>query len=131
MARFVPNKASMNRTFRSRGGLVGRYIEGKGQTLTALARGQVGVRTGFLRSRIRYTMFNRSNSVGDISVRVGATHRIARIHHDGTKAHIIKPRYKKALRFQQHGKIVFAKIVKHPGTKPNRFLTDNLPKVIN
>lgn len=50
-------------------------------------------------------------------------------HHEGTGPHIIRPRFKKALRFPGRGPggVVFAMVVHHPGTAPNRFLTDSLP----
>jgi len=38
----------------------------------------------------------------------------------GTKKHIIRPVRAKFLRFQVDGDTVFALIVKHPGTRPNR-----------
>lgn len=41
---------------------------------------------------------------------------------DGTRAHIIEVRRKKALRFVQNGVVRFAKSVRHPGTKPDPFL---------
>lgn len=34
---------------------------------------------------------------------------------EGTKPHTIRPRTKKALRFRYKGRIVFAKVVNHPG----------------
>lgn len=41
---------------------------------------------------------------------------------EGTKAHIIKPKNKKALAFSSGNKMVFAKKVKHPGTKAKPFM---------
>jgi len=40
----------------------------------------------------------------------------------GTRPHIIRPVRARALRFQVGGEIVFAKLVHHPGTKPNPFM---------
>lgn len=42
----------------------------------------------------------------------------------GTPPHIIKPKTKEALRFKPKGEknFVFAKSVKHPGTRPNPFI---------
>lgn len=37
----------------------------------------------------------------------------------GTNAHTIEPNIAQALHFKKNGKDVFAKRVKHPGTKPN------------
>ncbi len=42
----------------------------------------------------------------------------------GTPPHLIKPKNKKALKFKKgkKGKAIFAKEVKHPGTRPNPFI---------
>jgi hypothetical protein len=48
--------------------------------------------------------------------------RYAAAVHDGTGPHIIRARKKKALRFQYHGQVVFAKSVRHPGTRGRPFL---------
>ncbi len=40
----------------------------------------------------------------------------------GTKPHIIRPRRASVLRFEKEGAIVFAKVVRHPGTKANPFV---------
>jgi hypothetical protein len=40
----------------------------------------------------------------------------------GTNPHEIRPRNKKVLKFEVRGKTVFARVVHHPGTKPNNFL---------
>ena len=45
---------------------------------------------------------------------------------EGTKAHEIKARLKKVLRFEISGNEVFATSVKHPGTKPNPYHTKTL-----
>lgn len=42
--------------------------------------------------------------------------------HEGTKAHDIVPRSKKALRWVQGNGSAFAKKVRHPGTKADQFL---------
>jgi hypothetical protein len=55
----------------------------------------------------------------------------ALIHHEGSKPHIIMPRRATMLRFVgRTGQVVFARRVNHPGTKPNRYLADNLPTVM-
>lgn len=48
---------------------------------------------------------------------------------DGTRPHVIRPRAKQVLRFQVGGRTVFAKVVNHPGTKPNPFLDRALREV--
>jgi len=41
---------------------------------------------------------------------------------EGTSPHQIRPRFSTVLRFQSGGDAVFAKLVNHPGTKPNNVL---------
>lgn len=41
---------------------------------------------------------------------------------NGTRPHQIRPVRAQALRFTTGGRIVFAKLVNHPGTQPNDFL---------
>jgi hypothetical protein len=59
---------------------------------------------------------------------VGSNDPIALWHHEGTVAHLIVPRRRKWLAFywKRVGAVVFAKRVNHPGTRPNRYLTDAL-----
>lgn len=45
---------------------------------------------------------------------------------NGTRPHIIRPRRKKALRFEVDGRVVYAKIVHHPGTRANNFMAEAL-----
>lgn len=47
---------------------------------------------------------------------------VAVFQHEGTKAHMIIPRFKKVLRFVVNKKFVFTKRVQHPGIKADPFL---------
>jgi hypothetical protein len=49
---------------------------------------------------------------------------------DGTRPHAIRPRTKKALRFRVGNRVVFARVVHHPGTKGTRFLDKALSDVL-
>jgi len=44
----------------------------------------------------------------------------------GTRPHVIRPVRAQALRFTVGGRVVYAKIVHHPGTQPNDFLATAL-----
>lgn len=126
MAVFIKDPKGWHYWTEDRNGPFGRHMRDAGDRLVGLARRQVGVDTGRLRSSINSTV-NRS---GPIVVRVGSNNPIALMHHEGTKAHEIRPRRAKVLRFMQNGVIRYAMRVWHPGTRPNRYLTDNLPKVV-
>lgn len=44
----------------------------------------------------------------------------------GTKPHIIAPKVRKALRWPSGNEFVFARMVRHPGTRPDPFLREAL-----
>lgn len=44
----------------------------------------------------------------------------------GTAPHLIRPRRKSVLRFEVGGRVVYTKLVRHPGTKPNDFMAEAL-----
>lgn len=90
-----------------------------------LAKAQVGVQTGALQSSISGSV----RAGRSVSSRVVASDGKAIMHHEGTSPHLIRPKGK-PLAFSSKGKIVYTKVVRHPGTKPNRFLTDSLRAVI-
>ena len=104
-------------------GDVGRYLAKKGRIVQAAARAQVGVRSGALRSSIH--MRHLRDSRGQF-VKIGSALNYALLHHEGTKPHIIVPNRATVLRFVSRGRVVYAHAVMHPGTKANRYLTDNL-----
>lgn len=127
MATFNKYPVPFNHLLKSPGGLVGQYLKERGAELERLAKAQVGVDSGDLRRSIKYEL---TTSHGSLAVKVTASDKKAMMHHEGTRPHTIRPRRKQTLRFHHRGRIVYAKVVNHPGTKPNRFLTDNLRKVI-
>ena len=86
------------------------------------------VDTGRLRSsgKIEYSGF--------FTFRPKATVRFdvdyAQFVNDGTAPHIIRPVRAQALRFRVGGRIVYAKVVHHPGTRGTRFLDRALRDVL-
>ena len=107
--------------------MFGRHMERMGVKLRMLAMMQAGMKTG----QTRALMFSRvSGGAGGMVLTVGSNGEAALYHHQGTKSHLILPKYAKTLRFKVNGRIVYAKVVHHPGTRPNRYLTDNMRKVL-
>jgi hypothetical protein len=104
-------------------GLVGKYLIKRAIILKTRAKAQVGVKTGMLRKSISW-----SYGVGTLGpqVTIGSNLSYARLHHEGSRPHIITPNKRKSLKFSSRGPVIFAQRVLHPGTKPNRYLTDNL-----
>ena len=62
-------------------------------------------------------------------MKVGSDLEYAGFVNDGTAPHIIRPRRAQALRFVVGGRVVFAKVVHHPGTRGNPFLDRALREV--
>ena len=62
-------------------------------------------------------------------VRVESSHPATMYVIKGTRPHVIRPRTRKVLKFRMAGRTVFAKVVHHPGTKANDFLTKALRTV--
>lgn len=127
MAVFVMDEAGYKELMKSPTGEVGRYLTIVGAKLKYLAKYQAGRKTGALSASMNYKLTRDSRGLVAL---VGSDNKVALMHHNGTRPHIILPRHAQTLRFYSHGRIVYTKVVHHPGTRPNRYLTDNLRKVI-
>lgn len=126
MATVVFRKAELDFLLNSPEGDVGKYLAKKGRLIMAAAKAQVGVRTGALRSSIH--MRHLRDSRGQY-VKIGSNLDYALLHHQGTKPHVIRPDRAKVLRFVRGSRIIYTSSVMHPGTKANRYLSDNLKLV--
>jgi hypothetical protein len=123
MATVIFRNAQLDKYLNSPGGQVGRYLAKKGRIVEAAAKGQVGVRTGALRLSIH--MRHLRDSRGQY-IKIGSSLPYARMHHEGTRPHMIYPVRAQVLRFVTKGRLVYTHAVRHPGTKANKYLTDNL-----
>ena len=74
------------------------------------------VRTGNLRRTIHVASATATSAVTVASANYAAAVEF------GTAPHVIRPRRRKALRFNVGGSVVFAKKVNHPGTRPQPFM---------
>lgn len=92
------------------------------------ARADVPVRTGNLGRTIGEgpIVFTGPRTVHGS---VDATADYALYVHEGTRAHVIRPVKAQALRFQIGGRTVFAKLVRHPGTKARPFLRNAAERI--
>lgn len=127
MAKLVFREVAMDRLLLSPDGAVGKHLAKKGRLIEAGAKRQVGVQTGALRASIHMRHF--ADPRGQY-VKIGSSLNYARMHHEGTKPHLIRPNTAHMLRFYSKGQIVFAHMVRHPGTPANRYLTDNMRRII-
>lgn len=117
-------KPIINFELRSNFGTVGQYMHKVANRVAQRARRQVGVDTGRLRASIKFKHIRRA---GEAAVKIGAYTPYARMHHEGTKPHIITPNKPGGqLVFARGSRIIRTNIVRHPGTKPNRYLTDQI-----
>jgi hypothetical protein len=120
----VFNKAAMDEMLKNPSGMVGRYIAERARRIVIAAKMQAGVKTGRLKNSI-HMRHMRGGAAGQY-VMVGSNLHYALLHHEGTKPHLIVPNRSTVLRFSSGGRVIYTHAVRHPGTRPNRYLTDNL-----
>ena len=104
-------------------GELGEYLRKKGRRIVAMAKRQVGVDSGKLKASINvvHERIGRGQQL-----RIGSSLPYALMHHEGTKPHIITPQEAGILRFSSGGRVIYTHKVDHPGTRPNRYLSDQL-----
>ena len=104
-------------------GDVGLYLKKRGRLIVAAAKRQVGVDTGRLRQSINMVHMRDGRSQ---YLWIGSREAHALMHHEGTRPHVIVPREAPILRFTSGSRIVYTRHVEHPGTRPNKYLSDQL-----
>jgi hypothetical protein len=110
-------------------GEVGEYLWDKSMYFIIAAKRQVGVRTRELQSSI--TILEKSARRNGQVWKIGSRMPYAYYHHEGTRPHVIQGKRKnqyrrRILKFSKGGRVVYAHRVMHPGTRPNKFLSNNL-----
>lgn len=107
-------------------GMVGNHMHALGRKIMVGAKAQVGVKTGRLRDSIY--MEHRGIPYKGQTLKIGSGLSYAYMHHQGTRPHIITPKEGNAgaLVFRKNSRIIYTKQVLHPGTKANRYLSDQL-----
>jgi hypothetical protein len=115
--------AAMDTLLNSPAGTVGRHMAAVGYKIMIAAKQQVGVDTGRLKNSIHMRHFR--SGIGQL-IEVGSPLKYALLHHEGTRPHLITPNRAQVLRFTSGSRVIYTHQVRHPGTRPNRYLTDNL-----
>jgi hypothetical protein len=115
--------SAIDKMLKSQRGEVGRYLMIRAIAIQMAAKGQVGKKTGRLAASIH---IRHSRSALGQQVKIGSPLNYALAHHEGSKPHVIMPSRAKVLRFSSGGRIIYTRQVNHPGTRPNRYLKDNL-----
>ena len=123
MAKLELNQRALDFLINSPRGPVGIYLYRKALQIKTMARGQVGVDTGALKKSIH---IRRGRTGVGQYVEIGSNLRHAYMHHEGTRPHVILPKTAKMLRFSAGGRMVYTRKVSHPGTRANRYLSDQL-----
>lgn len=121
--RFYPYKPVLDVVLKEPQGMVGRYLHARGVAIQTAARAQAGVRTGALKASIG---IEHERAIGGQLIRVGSKLPYALLHHEGTRPHRITAQPTGMLRFTRGTRVVYAREVLHPGTRPNKYLSDNL-----
>jgi hypothetical protein len=120
----VWNYPELDILLKSQAGTVGRDLTRRALKVKAAAQAQVGVKTGALKASIR---LEHGRAVYGQQIRVGSDLEYAYMHHEGTRPHVILPQPGGTLRFRgRGGAIVHTTRIDHPGTRPNKYLSDNL-----
>jgi hypothetical protein len=104
------------------------WLQSKTVEITALAKSQAGREDGRLSRSIRYSIERVPRG---LQATIVAPVDYAYFHHEGTRPHIIEPGPRhRFLRFRGFTGVVFTPKVRHPGTRPNHFLTDPMELVL-
>jgi hypothetical protein len=104
--------------------MVGRDLHRQANLRLQGAKLQVGVRSGHLRKSLHIEHVDGSRGQ---SVKVGSNVSYALAHHEGTRPHLITPKAPNTvLRFRSGTKVINTTLVRHPGTKANKYLSDQL-----
>lgn len=125
MARIRLDRAALNRTLTN---ATRRELTEAGRQVVNRAKVLAPVRTGRLRSSIRAEPPRIFSLRGSLTV--GSDLEYAGFVNDGTRPHQIKPRRSGGvLRFVVGGRVVYARVVNHPGTRARPFLDRALREV--
>jgi len=138
-ARVIIDPVALAKYIREPGGDVFRMLVVKGEVIKQGARRRVGVyrpepgdpfasrrmmrrRPGTLRDSIVKRV--ATDGRGPLVI-VGSDDEVALPHHEGTRPHTIRARRAPLLVFYTGGRVRRTLRVRHPGTAPNRYLTDS------
>lgn len=128
MADFTYRQKGEDYLLRNFGGPTSMHMAKIAREVLFKAQAQVGVDTGNLRASLKSTRYYQGS--GMPGYLIGSYNKVAYMHHEGTKPHMIYPKKAKKLSFGKYGTIYHVGPVNHPGTRPNRYLLDPLKSTI-
>jgi hypothetical protein len=124
--KFQPIPGAWAEFTRGNEGDIGKYLKNRARTLTALAKASAPKKHGALAASIGWSYY----AVPNPYVEVGSNLHYAYWVHEGTKPHVTMEPPGQAMRFTVRGRVVYAREVHHPGSRPQRYLSDHLRKVV-
>lgn len=125
MARVRLDRAALNRSIR---GASRAELDTTSRQVVNRAKILAPVDTGRLRASIRVER-RRLLSLRSVYT-IGSDVSYAPMVHDGTRPHQIRPKNPGGvLRFRMGGRVVYAKVVNHPGTRARPFLDDAVRQI--
>lgn len=114
------DRSALARILRLPGGLVDRDLRRRAERVAARARRTA---PGGMRNAISVVLEGAGRGR---RARVVLNHHAAVFVTRGTRPHLIRPVRARALRFIVGGRVVYARLVRHPGNAKNDFLKDAL-----
>jgi hypothetical protein len=114
------DKAALHMVLNTPSGNLWGAMEKRGNAIVRDAKKKVGVKTGALRSSIHKR--HLGNATGQY-LWIGSKLNYAYAHHEGTRPHTITPSKAPLLVFRSGARVIKTTAVKHPGTRPNPYLT--------
>lgn len=120
---FNLDRGRIERMLRLPGGMVHRNMERRVRRVEAEARRRA---PGSMGQGSNISAQIRRGPGGDFQGVINSRHPATLYVLYGTRPHAIRPVRAKALRFTVGGQVVYAKVVMHPGTRPNNWLRDAL-----
>ncbi|MGW3447348.1 hypothetical protein [Streptomyces sp. NPDC001076] len=105
------------RLLRARGSIAYRRISQRTERVARIAEAEAPGSMG------RYISWKVQDGPRGLEGLIVCDHPAVRFVLDGTRPHLIRPRRPKGvLRFEVDGRVVFTRLVRHPGTRPNDFM---------
>lgn len=119
------DQAALRRMLNSPTDIVGRDLQRRANAAAAETR---RLAPGSVPSQIVGPQIGHRGN--ELSATIESRHPATLYLVNGTRPHLIRPRTRQALRFTVGGRVVFAKLVRHPGTSPNDYMNKGLLKAL-
>lgn len=111
------DQGALERLLRRRGGRAYRKLSDRTERVAGIAEAEA---PGSMGDYVRWRVEQGPRGLQGV---ITCDHPAVIFVLKGTRPHLIRPRRAKALRFDVGGTTVFAKLVRHPGTRANDFMS--------